>query len=262
MITNTVKTGIVAATTLALALGYASTAAAQSKGGGAIVCWKDASGKVVGCGDKVPPEYANSGTRELDKGGNVRKTGESADEAAKRRVREKEQADAKAEEQKRAAEQKRQDSALVNTFSNEKEIDLKRDRELQALDNNMAQQRGALKVATERLADAQQRSAAFEKTNKDKKPAPQGLKDDLVRAESDKSRLDQDIAAKEKEKQDTMAKYAAYKKRYMEIKGITPAAAAPAATTPAATTPAATAPATAVTAPAAASAAAPAATKK
>lgn len=245
MITNTVKTGIAAATTLALtlALGYASTAAAQSKGGGSIVCWKDASGKVIGCGDKVPPEFANSGTRELDKGGNLRKSGESADEAAKRRVREKEQADIKADEQKRAAEQKRQDSALVNTFSNEKEIDLKRDREIQALDNNITQQRGALKVSIERLADVQQRAAAFEKNNKDKKPAPQGLKDDLVRAEGDKSRLDQDIAAKEKEKQDTMAKYAASKKRYMEIKGITPAAAAPAATAPAtaATAPAPTA---------------------
>ena len=252
MITNTVKTGIVAATTLALALGYASTAAAQSKGGGAIVCWKDASGKVIGCGDKVPPEFANSGTRELDNRGNVRKTGESADEAAKRRVQEKEQADVKAEEQKRVAEQKRQDSALVNTFSTEKEIDLKRDREIQALDNNITQQSGALKVSAERLADAQQRAAAFEKTNKDKKPAPQGLKDDLVRAEGDKSRLDQDIAAKEKEKRDTMAKYAAYKKRYMEIKGITPAAAAPAAT----------APATTATAPAPASAPAPAAAKK
>ena len=254
MITNTVKTGIAAATTLALtlALGYASTAAAQSKGGGSIVCWKDASGKVIGCGDKVPPEFANSGTRELDNRGNVRKTGESADEAAKRRVQEKEQADVKAEEQKRVAEQKRQDSALVNTFSNEKEIDLKRDREIQALDNNITQQSGALKVSAERLADAQQRAAAFEKTNKDKKPAPQGLKDDLVRAEGDKARLDQDIAAKEKEKRDTMAKYAAYKKRYMEIKGITPAAAAPAAT----------APATTATAPAPASAPAPAAAKK
>ena len=254
MITNTVKTGIAAATTLALtlALGYASTAAAQSKGGGSIVCWKDASGKVIGCGDKVPPEFANSGTRELDNRGNVRKTGESADEAAKRRVQEKEQADVKAEEQKRVAEQKRQDSALVNTFSTEKEIDLKRDREIQALDNNITQQSGALKVSAERLADAQQRAAAFEKTNKDKKPAPQGLKDDLVRAEGDKSRLDQDIAAKEKEKRDTMAKYAAYKKRYMEIKGITPAAAAPAAT----------APATTATAPAPASAPTPAAAKK
>ena len=221
--TNTIKTGIAATAALALALGFAPAAVAQSKGGGKIVCWKDKSGKVVGCGDKVPLEYTDSATKELDKGGNVRKTGESAEEAAKRRTQEQEHAQAKAEEQKRVAEQKRQDSALLNTFSNEKEIDLKRDRELQAIDNNVIQQRAALKVANDRVADAQQRAAAFEKTNKDKKPAPQGIKDDIVRAEDGKARLEQDIAAKEKDKQDTLTKYAAYKKRFMELKGTAPA---------------------------------------
>src|SRR5688572_29490763 len=92
---------------------------------GKIVCWKDASGKVVGCGDKVPTEYLGRGTRELDKQGNVRKTNESAEEAAKRQAQEKELALAKEEEKKRLKEQKRQDDALLNTFSNEKEIDLK-----------------------------------------------------------------------------------------------------------------------------------------
>jgi ADP-ribose pyrophosphatase YjhB (NUDIX family) len=223
--TFTKALGAVAA--LVLATGFSPGAAAQGK----IVCWKDAAGKVVGCGDKVPLEYVNSGTKELDKGGNVRKTGESADEAAKRKALEKEQAQVKAEEQKRVAEQKRQDSALMNTFTNEKEIDLKRDRELQAIDNNITQQRAALKLANDRLAEAQQRVAAFEKGNKDKKPVPPVIKDDLTRAENDKARLEQDIAAKEKSKQDTATTYAAYKKRYQELKGTTtaePAAPAPA----------------------------------
>jgi len=218
---------------LALAFGVAPATFAQKK----IVCWKDASGKVVGCGDKVPAEYANSATKELDKDGNVRKTGESADEATKRKALEKEQSQAKAEAQKRVAEQKRQDSALLNTFSNEQEIELKRDREIQALDNTVTQQRAALKLASERLADVQQRAAAFDKANKDKKPVPQGLKDDLARAEGDKARLEKDIAAKEKDKQDTTTKYAAFKKRYMNLKGISPVAPAPApapATAPAA----------------------------
>lgn len=245
MTTDTFNKGMGAIAALALALGFAPLAFAQGK----IVCWKDSAGKVVGCGDKVPPEYANNATKELDKQGNVRKTGESIDEAAKRKALEKEQAQAKAEEQKRVADQKRQDSALVNTFSNEKEIDLKRDREIQAIDNNLTQQRAALKLANERLTDAQQRAAAFDKANKDKKPVPQGLKDDLTRAENGKARLEQDIAAKEKDKQDTVTKYAAYKKRYMELKGITPAA--PAARTPATT---AAGPATAAAPPAPAAA--------
>lgn len=245
MMINSAKTGIGSATAparvfvanavavaVALTLGslsFAPAAVAQGK----IVCWKDAAGKVVGCGDKVPPEYANSGTRVLDKDGNVRKTGESADEGVKRQALEKEQAEKRAEEQKRLAEQKRQDSALLNTFTTEKEIDLKRDREVQALDNNIVQQRAALKVANDRLAEVKPRAATFEK---DKKPVPPVVRDDLARAEGDKSRIEQDIATKEKDKQDTIAKYEGQKKRYAFLKGTSPAAAPPATPASAAAT--------------------------
>ena len=205
----------------------APDASAQGK----IVCWKDASGKTVGCGDKVPPEYAGNAARELDKRGNVRKTTESEQEAAKRQAKEKEDAAAKAEETKRVQEQKRLDSALLNTFSSEKEIDLKRDRELQALSNFITQQQGALKGANERYADAKKRLEAAEK---DKKATP-ALKEDLARAEREKKRVETDIADKEKAKQETAEKYAAYRKRYAELKGDAPATSAPAAATTAAT---------------------------
>src|SRR3954463_8786520 len=95
-----------------------------------IVCWKDKSGKVVGCGDKVPPEYQSSATKELDKRGITRSTTESVEEANQRRGREQEAARVKAEEDRKLVDQKRQDNALLETYSNEKEIDLKRDRDL------------------------------------------------------------------------------------------------------------------------------------
>ncbi|HTE15736.1 MAG TPA: hypothetical protein VK642_11720 [Burkholderiales bacterium] len=200
---------------------------------GRIVCWKDAAGKVVGCGDKVPPEFAGSGTKELDKQGNVRKTGESADEIAKRKAQEKDQALAKEEAQKRLKEQKRQDDALVNTFTNEKEIDLKRDRELQALNNFITQQNAALKNANDRLADLRKRAEPYEK---DKKPVPPVLKEDLSRTEREKVRVETDIAVNEQNKSATTLKYAEYRKRFVELKGIAPAppAAAQAPATPAA----------------------------
>ena len=209
---------------------------------GKIICWKDAAGKVVGCGDKVPAEFLGSGTKELDKQGNVRKTGESVDEASKRQAREKEQAQAMTEESRRLTEQKRQDSALINTFSNEKEIDLKRDRELQALNNFIMQQSAALKNANERLADAKRRAASFEQ---DKKPVPPAAKEDVARAEREKTRVESEIAANEKAKVDTTTKYAEYRKRFMELKGTTPApaAAAPTAPAPATTTATTAAPA-------------------
>ena len=194
---------------------------------GRIVCWKDASGKTVGCGDKVPPEYAGGATKELDKRGNVRKTVESADDLAKRKAQESEQAQANAAEAKRLSEQKRQDLALINTFSNEQEIDLKRDRELQALNNFIVQQSAALKNANERLAEARKRSGGFEK---DKKPVPPMIKDELARAEREQERVSTDIASREKAKVETTAKYAEFRKRYQELKGASSApAAAPAA---------------------------------
>jgi hypothetical protein len=234
---SVVNLAAVAVATLVLG---APVAFAQGK----IVCWKDASGKVVGCGDKVPAEFAGSGTKELDKQGNVRKTGESADDAAKRQAREKELAQAKAEENKRVKEQKRQDDALLNTFTNEKEIDLKRDRELRALDNFIVQQNAALKGVNDRLADARKRAEGFEK---DKKPVAPAVKDDLARAEREKARVEGEITANEKAKAETTTKYAEFRRRFMELKGIAPtdtpsAAAAPApAATAVPTAPAATA---------------------
>ena len=212
-------------------LAAATTVGAQSKGGGKIVCWKDAQGRVVGCGDKVPAEYSGSATKELDKDGNVRKTGESEQDRNKRLAHDKEVAEAKAEEQRRIAAQKRQDDALLNTFSNEKEVDLKRDREIQALNNFITQQTGALKGANERLAEVRKRAETFEK---DKKLLPGGVKEDLARAEREKTRIETDIANNEKAKADITMKYAELRKRYVELRGGTTAdTAKPAAATPA-----------------------------
>jgi len=215
---------IVCLTAIALVFFALGASAAQQ-----IVCWKDASGKVIGCGDKIPPEYAGSATKELDKEGNVRKTNESAEEATKRKVQEKEQTLAKAEEKKRMVEQKRQDDALLNTFSNEKEIDLKRDRELRALDNFITQQNAALKSANERMVEIRKRAEIYEK---DKKPLPPVIKEDLARAEREKARVEGEIAANEKAKTDTTANYAEYRRRFMELKGVAPVAAPATTVTP------------------------------
>ena len=149
---------LAAALAIALAALFSGSALAQSKG--RIVCWKDKSGKVIGCGDKVPQEYQDSGTREMDRSGVTRKTTESAEDAAKRRAQEQETAALKAEENKRLAEQKRQDSALLNTYTSEKEIDQKRDRDLQQADIQMGQMKTSLKNSTDRYNEVKARSDA------------------------------------------------------------------------------------------------------
>jgi hypothetical protein len=188
---------IPAAAFLALAFALAPAAnAAQTKG--RIVCWKDKSGKTVGCGDTVPPEYQTSATKELDRRGVTRKTTQSADDLAKHRTQDKELANQKEEEQRRLAEQRRQDAALINTFTSAQEIDVKRDRDLQVVELQISQLQLSLKNAADRKA------------------------------------VEQNIIAKKKIKSDIRARYAEYKKRFAELKGTQPATTAPA---PAAATP-------------------------
>ncbi len=197
---------------LAVTFVFNAPAVAQSKGGGKIVCWKDKSGKVVGCGDTVPPEYRDSAATERDSRGIARKNLESAEDAAKRQGREQETAKQKEEDRKRLAEQKRQDSALLNTYTDEKEIDQRRDRDIQQVDLSILQIQAALKNATDRYNDAKKRNS----------------KEDMARAGADKERIEQNIAAKEKEKEGIRQKYAAQKKRYAELRGGGQSTAAPA----------------------------------
>ncbi len=211
---------------LVLFVVLAAGATAYAAGSSRIVCWKDKTGKVVGCGDTVPPEYQQSATKELDKRGVTRKTTESAEEAARKRTQQQEQASQQAEEQKLAAERKRQDNALLATFSNEQEIDAKRDRDLQAVELQMKQLQVPLKNATDRYNDAKGRLDAAEKS---KKPVPQTLRDEVSNAANDRQKLEANLTGKKKEQEEIRQKYAEQRKRYVELKGGPAPAAASAA---------------------------------
>ena len=210
------KTGpVLGALALAALWGLPDAAFAQAKPATKIVCWKDKTGKIVGCGDKVPPEFQDSATKEMDSRGVTRKTTESVEQAAQRRAREQEAAAIKAEQDRKALDQKRQDMALLETFSNEKEIDLKRDREIGMLDLQTDQLNTALKGATTRYNDARTRAETAEK-NKALSP---GLRDELARATADKDRLEKAVQAKQMEKDELRKRYAEYRKRYAELRG-------------------------------------------
>jgi hypothetical protein len=204
------------ATALALVLMLATGAAmAQSKGGGKIVCWKDKAGKVVGCGDSVPPEYQDAATREIDtKSGLTRKTTGTVEEEARLKAEAEGLKKQREEELKRTAEQRRRDTALLNTYVSETEIDQRRDRELQEVDRLLTQFHGLHKTSTARHSDAVARLAAAEKAGK----PSDALKDEVVRAEAEKMKIERGIAAREKEKEGIRAQYAETRRRYTELK--------------------------------------------
>lgn len=208
----------------ALAIALASLLPSAALGQKKIICWKDKSGKVVGCGDSVPPEYQDNATKELDRRGITRKTTETAEERAKREADEKKLEAQKAEEKKRLAEQRRQDAALLNAFTNEKEIDLKRDRDLQVVDGQLAQLKVSQKNAAERHKEVEARIAATKKTGK---PATENQKEDLSRAQAEVAKAELAVATREKEKDEIRKRYAEMKDRYMKLRGASASSAAP-----------------------------------
>ncbi|HYC45841.1 MAG TPA: hypothetical protein VED01_10185 [Burkholderiales bacterium] len=214
----TIMAASLAASVLVSGLGLPDPAYAA----GRIVCWKDASGKTIGCGDKVPPEYQNSATRELDSRGITRKQTESAEEANRRRAQEQQTVKTKVEEDRKAIDQRRQDTALLETYSNEKEIDLKRDRDLQVLDSQIEQLTVALKNTTARYDQVRSQANLAEKT---KKPLPKNAQDELTRVTAEKQRFEASIQAKQKEKEALRVKYAEYRARFTELRAQQTAAA-------------------------------------
>lgn len=216
---------LITGTAAMIALLFAAPVAQAQK----IVCWKDKSGKVIGCGDRVPPEFQQNEAKILDSRGIVREIKVSGEEAARLKEEEKKKAALKAEADQRIAEQRRQDLALVNTYASPREIDLRRDRELLVVDLQIQQLQAALKSAADALESQQKHHASFEKRNA---PMPDRVKDDLAHAKEEKARVEARIADKEKDKARISAAYAQQKARYLELKGLPATAAAEAKPAP------------------------------
>lgn len=180
-----------------------------------IVCWKDNTGKVVGCGDRVPPEFQKNESKTLDNRGITRQTTVSAEAAARMKEEEIKKAALKSEEDRRIAEQRRQDTALVNTYTAAIEIDVRRDRELQVVDLQIQQLKSAVKGAVDAHASQKLRYANFEKKGK----IPDNVKDDLKQAAEEEDRVNGRITEKEKDKERITASYAQQKARFIELKG-------------------------------------------
>ena len=188
---------------------------AQAQGSGKIICWKDKSGKVIGCGDKVPPEYQDSATKELNQRGVTVKQSDAALTAEQRRAQQAEAERKRVDEQKRE-EQRRQDKAILDTFTNEKEIDLKRARDVQQVESSIETLQTNLKNASDRQAAGR---ARIEQAGKNKKPVPPGVQEEYNRAEGAKAKIESQISQKQKDIATLNRKYDGIKKRFAELKG-------------------------------------------
>jgi len=196
-------------------------AAAPACAQGHLYKCKDTKGKTYYT-QTPPAECLGKEMDELSTQGTVVKKREAAltpEQIAAREAEEKR----KKEEEALAKEEKRKNQALLNTYASEKDIEDSRQRALKQAEQ-------ATKEIDKRIEEAQKRAdkLAAEKEFYAKKPMPKKLQDDIKNTEIDLKGQQDALAAKKKELGEINAKYDEDKRRYLELTGAKPKAAAPA----------------------------------
>ncbi len=191
----------------------AAAAQAPAPGGSTIICWKDKSGKVIGCGDVVPLEYLDSATKELNRRGITVRQSDAALTPEQRKAQQAELARKQAEETRRE-EQRRQDKILLDTYSSEGEIGLDLARRTQVIESEIESLQARLKRSNASQAGARARVEQFRKLNK---PVPPDAQEELDRIGGESAKLENQIARKRKDVAELQNDYDARRKRYLEI---------------------------------------------
>jgi len=190
--------------TLVLFAAYSATAEAK------LYKWVDDKGETH-YGEVIPPEYANKDKVQFNEKGREikqKESKESADEAG---------AGSKSAEEKQAAiDQRRKDNALVNTYSNEKEIDLARDRNLQQVDARINSIQLILKPAQQDLDNYRKEVDGLKQSGK---KIPDSLQSDVTDAENKVAKLKQDLTKAQEKDASVRARFEADKVRYRELTG-------------------------------------------
>ncbi|HEX6828102.1 MAG TPA: hypothetical protein VF104_03885, partial [Burkholderiales bacterium] len=120
-----------------------------------------------------------------------------------------------ADDEKKQKEQARKDKALLDTYTTENEIDLARERNLQAVEATIQSVDVRLKAARDRNSQFARQADGLAKQGK---PLPDGLKDDVAESQKEVERLQQESEIKTRERDAIRARYDADKKRYRELK--------------------------------------------
>jgi chromosome segregation ATPase len=175
--------------------------------------WVDEHGQVH-YSEIIPPQYRDRANVEIDRRGWVLRRNEALEE---RRRQIEEEASRKQVEEKRNTDQGRRDKALLETYTNEAEIDLARDRTIafpqQVFESyeprirTMKQRGEALRAEKESLVEAG-------------KPVPGALVSEMAAAEKELGALLAERQAIQTDIEQIRERYAAQKARYRELTGL------------------------------------------
>jgi len=178
--------------------------------------WVDENGQVH-YGDKIPPEYANQDREVLNKQGLAVGREEGAETAEEARARQEREKQAKA-----AEEQAQRDRMLLATYQNVDEIELLRARRLDQIDAQLTIQEQSLTNLKARHAEQVKRASRYQPANQDPKapPMPEGMAEDIARAESDIHTQQLNLDKRRKERTALNQRFDADVARFKELKGI------------------------------------------
>jgi hypothetical protein len=179
---------------------------------GTIKKWVDEHG-ATHYGSTVPPQYVNQGSTEISSQGLVVKKTERAMTAEERKAQEEEKVRQKEADQK-ALEQQRRDKALLNTFTDEKEIDLARDRNLQQADLQVRSADLRIKQLEDRLAQLRRQADSATRSGQS---VPAGVQQDITTLGRDILHMQDSNQQRKKEMEAIRAKFDADKQRYREL---------------------------------------------
>ena len=105
---------------------------------------------------------------------------------------------------------------MLNTYSNVKEIDLTRDRNLQQVEARINSINSQLKMAEDNLKALQKEADGYTKANKN---IHVSLQEDLKESQARLTKLQQDMEKSKAEKAAVEARFNADKARYRELTG-------------------------------------------
>ncbi len=173
-------------------------------------------------GDTPPPACANVMIYEVSKSGQVLRRIEptpTPEEARQRGI----EAEKRKAAEKAAAEQKRKDLSLLGTYSDEREIDVTRDRNIEPLKIRITVARERIEAVEKRQKEIEEEMEFYTsgKSRSSKgRQAPPELVADLERARKEKGALLGTILNYEKEIEQIKARYEGEKERWRSLKNV------------------------------------------
>jgi chromosome segregation ATPase len=168
--------------------------------------WVDDKGETH-YSETLPPEYADRDRVQLNKEGREIKNDEKDVQKTGGQITPEEQA---------AIDQRRKDKALLDTYSNEKEIDLARNRNLQQAEARINSIKIRLQSAQSNMAEHRKESDGFTKAGR---KIPFSLRSDLTDDQAQLDRLQGELNRAQQEAAAIKARYDADKLRYRELTG-------------------------------------------